>query len=260
MKRIVLKEELAVITGDYKLAMVLNQMMYWSRRTKNRDGWVYKSGQELAEDMLMNVSAYSMRTYLKKLTQLGFMEERRNPVMKWDKTMQYRVCWETIQGAVENAGYSWEEESVSNVKNSVSKKENTAAIPENPAKITPERREDPLASLCIDQFGMIEGLEKRLAAWRPLFQDFEAVLREALAKAASYGARSFSYVEKMLESWKTVKRPFTQMTPVKTAPVPAWLSNDQPVIPSSPETLAALRQQAELLKEGLAAKKRLRRA
>ncbi|WP_444684625.1 hypothetical protein [Alkalicoccus luteus] len=260
MKRIVLKEELAAITGDYKLAMVLNQMMYWSRRTKNRDGWVYKSGQELAEDMLMNVSAYSMRTYLKKLTQLGLMEERRNPVMKWDKTMQYRVCWETIQAAVLTAGYSWEEEPVSNERNSASRENNAAAIPEIQAKITTERQEDPLAALCVDQFGPIKELEKRLAAWRPLFHDFEAVLREALEKAASYGARSFSYVETMLQSWNAEKRPPSRVKPVIKAPVPDWLTNELPVIPSSPETLDRLRQKAELLKEGLAAKKRLRRA
>ena len=68
MKRVVLKEELVILTGDALTALVLNQFIYWSERIKDVDkyireekqrnpevsisptyGWIYKNAEELAE-------------------------------------------------------------------------------------------------------------------------------------------------------------------------------------------------------------------
>jgi len=37
LKRIVIKEELVVLTGDYRKAILLNQFLYWSERVKDFD-------------------------------------------------------------------------------------------------------------------------------------------------------------------------------------------------------------------------------
>ncbi|PTL37783.1 DnaD domain protein [Alkalicoccus saliphilus] len=230
MKRVVLKEELAAVTGDYKLAMVLNQMMYWALRTKSASafkqeivqgedityGWIYKSSEELAEEMMMNVSACSMRTYLKKLVEKGFLAERSNPVQKWDKTKQYRVLWRAVEKAAEDAGFKLEESWTSwktsgpdgpsfspNEKIPASMPENTEAVPETKTEITPETN-SILPAAYEKLFGKPgASVLKKLDDWRnsTFFENGEAVTLYALEKAALYNARSFAYVEKMLRSW-----------------------------------------------------------
>ncbi|MGJ9384232.1 transcriptional regulator, partial [Salipaludibacillus sp. CF4.18] len=115
-KRSVIKEELVVLTGDYKMAIVLNQMIYLSQCNRDFDkfiaaekkwnensdmeltqGWFFKTAKELAEDTLTNMAPSSIRRYVKKVIDAGWVEERNNPRMKWDHTKQYRVNLVKIQ-------------------------------------------------------------------------------------------------------------------------------------------------------------------
>ncbi|WP_249414142.1 conserved phage C-terminal domain-containing protein [Alteribacter keqinensis] len=124
LKRVVLREELLALTGDYKLAMVLNQMIYWSQYVQDFDkfieeeaswnheaigqsleGWIFKKAEELSEETLMNVSGNAMRRYLKSLITSGWLEERENPYQKWDHTRQYRVKLAKIQDDLVKIGY-----------------------------------------------------------------------------------------------------------------------------------------------------------
>jgi len=132
LKRIVIKEELVALTGDFKLAIVLNQMLYWSERVadfdqflieeKNRmkeenedghslefrHGWIYKSAQQLAEECMITKSETTMRRYLDQLVSKGWLMQRNNPVYKWDKTFQYRVNLQKIEQDLQNLGYALE--------------------------------------------------------------------------------------------------------------------------------------------------------
>jgi len=112
LKRAILKEELLAITGDPISAIVLNQFLYWSERVKDFDsyiaeenerrkfankepfplthGWIYKSAQELSEEIMI-ASRASVQRAIKKLIDLGYIEERENPEYPWDRTKQYRV-------------------------------------------------------------------------------------------------------------------------------------------------------------------------
>ena len=70
LKRVVIKEELFALTGDFKEAIILNQFIYWSERIRDFDkfveeenkrrqmetgeepidlnnGWIFKSVKEL---------------------------------------------------------------------------------------------------------------------------------------------------------------------------------------------------------------------
>lgn len=138
LKRAVIKEELVALTGDYRLAIVLNQMIYWSERVRDFDkfieeekkrilsyaqsekdtqrvealkltrGWIYKKAEELAEETMMNVSKTTMGKYLDKLVEKGWLEKRRNPHLPLDKTYQYRVNIGKIQSDLLALGYSLE--------------------------------------------------------------------------------------------------------------------------------------------------------
>jgi hypothetical protein len=131
-KKVIIKEELVELTGDYKLAIVLNQMIYWSERVADFDkfieeekgrlstettksdileyqnGWIYKTAEDLAEECMITNSESTMRRYLDKLISCGWLSTRRNPKYKWDKTMQYRVNITAIQKALFTMGFALE--------------------------------------------------------------------------------------------------------------------------------------------------------
>ncbi|MCE4985388.1 replication protein [Staphylococcus arlettae] len=60
------------ITEDYPAAALLNQMIYWSDRTKRKDGYFYKSYQEWNEELYL--SEYQVRRATNKLKSLGLVE------------------------------------------------------------------------------------------------------------------------------------------------------------------------------------------
>lgn len=60
------------ITEDYPAAALLNQMVYWSDRTKRRDGYFYKSYQEWNEELYL--SEYQVRRATNKLKSLSLVE------------------------------------------------------------------------------------------------------------------------------------------------------------------------------------------
>ncbi|MBY9013618.1 MAG: hypothetical protein KGD70_14685 [Candidatus Lokiarchaeota archaeon] len=134
LKRVVIKEELVALTGDYKKALMLNQFIYWSERVKDFDkfmieekerfikhgkyevadeiiltnGWIYKKSEELSSELMLDYKIKAMREHLKFLVEKGWLDERNNPNFNWDKTKQYRVNLIKIQQDLLKLGYSLE--------------------------------------------------------------------------------------------------------------------------------------------------------
>jgi len=131
LKRVVIKEELVVLTGDFKKAILLNQFIYWSERIKDFDkfikeekeryakegkeknlskerGWMYKTAEELSNETMLNLSDKTIRAYIKSFVGEGWIDERQNPEHKWDRTKQYRVNIVKIQRDLFKLGYSLE--------------------------------------------------------------------------------------------------------------------------------------------------------
>ncbi len=133
LKRAVIKEELVELTGDYIKAVILNQFLYWMERTKDfdsfkkqehertqkhgttkqdtielTDGWFYKSADELSEETMLKLSRTAIRTHIKSLVEMGFVNERNNPKYKWDKIKQYRVNLAYISSVLKEKGYTLE--------------------------------------------------------------------------------------------------------------------------------------------------------
>ena len=133
LKRVVIKEELVELTGDFKQAIVLGQMIYWSEKVKDIDayiveekerymkfgtdeddipsmelsnGWIYKKAEELSEETMIGVKPKAMRTYLKALVDKGWLDQRRNPKVKMDRILQYRVNIAKIQKDLLALGYN----------------------------------------------------------------------------------------------------------------------------------------------------------
>lgn len=131
LKRIVIKEELVELTGDFRPAIILNQFIYWIEKMRDTDkyiqaereraskenmevsidesnGWIYKSSKELNEELMVNMSDPTIRKYIKQLVEMGLLQERKNPKYKWDKKTQYRVNLYKIQVELAKLGYTLE--------------------------------------------------------------------------------------------------------------------------------------------------------
>ena len=180
LKRIVIKEELVEIAGDFVKAAILNQFIYWSERVSDFDefilqenkraqitgdqqqelthGWIYKTAEELSDETMLGLTSASIRTHIKVLIEKGFISERTNPRVKWDRTKQYRVnILEIMQALAENGcvldGYrsiqTVQESDSPFLKNKNGTKEikiqnrkNYEAIPETITEITIENKKE----------------------------------------------------------------------------------------------------------------------
>ena len=129
LKKAVIREEFVVLTGDYIKAIILNQFLYWTDRINDIDnfiteerkrleqeglsvnidlqkGWIYKTAEELLDEIMLGMAQTTIRVHVKKLLETGYLLERNNPKFKWDKTKQYRVDLLKIQKDLLKLGYT----------------------------------------------------------------------------------------------------------------------------------------------------------
>lgn len=128
IKKAVIREDLLSITGNYKEAIILNQFIYWSERVSDADkfikieneiarkngeperellyGWIYKTAEQLADEIMLGLSSSQIRKYIAKLVDYGYIYRRTNPKYKWDRTFQYRVNLVNVAKALKSNGYS----------------------------------------------------------------------------------------------------------------------------------------------------------
>lgn len=130
LRRVVIKEELVALTGDATRAILLNQFLYWQARVRDYDrflleelkrqsasgdaaadappltnGWIYKSAEELGEEVMLGLSKQSILRRLDELVAAGWLYRRRNPKHAWDRTLQYRCDLQRIQADLLALGY-----------------------------------------------------------------------------------------------------------------------------------------------------------
>ena len=158
LKRIVIKEELYAITKDTIESIILGQFIYWEERVNDYDlfikeeekrcldndisfninisnGWIYKKASELIEECMLNVSENTIRRYISNLEKKGFISSRKNPNVKWDRTLQYRANMKFIIESIKNKGFDglggWNiQNKVTKLQNDDSNSQNDGALPE----------------------------------------------------------------------------------------------------------------------------------
>ncbi len=141
LKRAVIKEELVDLTGSMVSAVLLNQFIYWSERTKDTDiyideekaristirksrdiaehtkvdyfldtlkthGWIYKTAVDIKNETMLDVSSETIRNHIKELVAGKWLHSRNNPKFGWDRTLQYRVNLVKIQRDLAKLGYA----------------------------------------------------------------------------------------------------------------------------------------------------------
>lgn len=131
LKRVVIKEEFVALTGDPVEAIILNQFIYWTEHMYNYDkymmeekeryknegkeidvplthGWIYKKAEDLAEEIMFPMSKPTVRKHIANLIEKGYLDERDNPELRWDKTKQYRVNMKKIYDDLTAMGYPFD--------------------------------------------------------------------------------------------------------------------------------------------------------
>lgn len=200
LKRVVIKEELVELTGDFTKAVILNQFIYWSERVRDFDsfikeekkrlsknqeepkiekqhGWIYKNADELSEEVMLGVTSKTMRKHIGFLVDNGWVDQRNNPKYKWDRTLQYRVNIYKIQKDLYKIGYSLEGYSLKFEETATPRNENkskmeaeevyvrsgrkSSAIPEITTEITTEKNHSPAKAELIPFKEIIEYLNEQ---------------------------------------------------------------------------------------------------
>ena len=132
LKRVVVREEYIALTGNYIRAILLHQLEYRQKCAFDVDrylaeegerlsqegveanllpanGWFYKKAAEMAEETMLGLDETTIRRHIKYFIRRGWVNERRNPRKKWDRTMQYRLDLVKIKRELEALGYQLEE-------------------------------------------------------------------------------------------------------------------------------------------------------
>jgi len=87
------------LTGSVTAALMLSQAIYWQQRTKDPDGWWYKTRDDWAEET--GLSRYEQEGARKKLRKLGVVQEhlRGVPATIWYRVNEERLLEELSKTA-----------------------------------------------------------------------------------------------------------------------------------------------------------------
>jgi hypothetical protein len=87
------------LAGSVNGAVFLSQLFYWSRRTKNKEGWVYKSVLEWTEET--GLTRYEQETVKKHLTRRKIIEVKRKG--RVPATLHFRINEKQICSLLETS-------------------------------------------------------------------------------------------------------------------------------------------------------------
>lgn len=118
------QEYLDICGGNHPASIVLAIMEHWANFRISRDlraqreneqreigglaplpadgGWVYMSVRQWRDESMGFLSERDVEKALSILMELGFLERRRNPQHKWDRTYQWRLVVSAVNGAIES--------------------------------------------------------------------------------------------------------------------------------------------------------------
>jgi len=143
---------LKICDNDACEAALLNHLEYcltWKRRTQGQaerlnqaalasgelptqdtEDWWYATFDELGENLLNCWGRSKVITSLNSLIERGYVERRRNPKYKMDRTWQYRLCIQNVRDGLKKAGYDIADSDDASVENNQSEDQPMNATPE----------------------------------------------------------------------------------------------------------------------------------
>jgi hypothetical protein len=85
---ITIPREFVAYTGDMNSAVLLSQVVYWSERTKDPNGWIFKTYKDWHNEIAL--SEYQVRQAAKKLKLMGILETKVKKAFG-NPTVHYRL-------------------------------------------------------------------------------------------------------------------------------------------------------------------------
>jgi len=110
----IIRKDLLAITGNKTQAILLNQLLYWSERTRDRipyeqeemlragghdtgltHGWIHRTMAQLGEELFM--CSKTVARNIAQLMKTGIIAAKKSTLNKWDNTTLYRVDKNAIE-------------------------------------------------------------------------------------------------------------------------------------------------------------------
>ena len=85
------------ITKDLNTALLLNQLVFWSDKSKRTDGFFYKTYGEWQEEIYL--SEYQVRRSIKKLKELNIVETKLKKA-NGSPTLHYRILMNNLSDLI----------------------------------------------------------------------------------------------------------------------------------------------------------------
>lgn len=83
--------------GDYETAALLAQLIYWSGRTKNAEGWIYKTYENWNTELGLSESV--ARARIRRLREMGIIETKLKKA-NGNPTVHYRVRADNLKASL----------------------------------------------------------------------------------------------------------------------------------------------------------------
>lgn len=187
------------LCGDHVAALLLNQIVYWSDRTKDANGWFAKSYEDWRVEIGM--SQYQVSRAVKVLKPLGVETQvRRSPYYQFAPTVHYRIDMSVLSKCII--------EFLDNAKSEVPQQSEGEETSLSYSKTTPqttaaEQERAQIFNLFESAFGrmvdnamlvdeLVDASNTYPAQW----------VEDAFKEAALAGAKNWKYVRAILERWQ----------------------------------------------------------
>lgn len=215
------------LTGEYTLAVFLNQLIYWSDKSRRKDGYFYKKNEEWKEEILL--SDYQIRRATKKLKAMGFLEtelKKANgtPVTHYKVNMQ--AITDSILKFLNNGIGSELTFDSKETQSSLESKETLESLTinynnklqqMNTNKEDRDTQQKNVFNIYQQYFGELNSLVMdKVGAWIDDFNqnnNGEEIVIKAMKIAVENNANTFNYAEKILKSW--AKKNYTSVEEIE---------------------------------------------
>ncbi|HCL58693.1 MAG TPA: DNA-binding protein [Acinetobacter sp.] len=143
-------------------ALMLSQMVYWSKRTKDRNGFFYKTQDEWEEET--GLSRWEQETARKKLRSLGFVSEHKHgvPCKVHFKVEHEKLYTALIQYAEKHHSSMWESHKLDSGNATNKAEENQQSNTENTAETTSENTNIPKGKFNFTKALLTQGADQKL--------------------------------------------------------------------------------------------------
>ena len=197
------------ITGEMNAALLLNQIVYWSDRTKRKDGYFYKSYKDWKEETTF--TQYQVKRASTKLEDMGFISTKLARANN-APTVHYKANMDDITEAIIRSIHDEETSQSHYEKTSQSHyKETSQTLTDDYTDDyeqvnTNREREYPAAAQAYyeNNIGMIKPIViEDLTFYSDKFDEPDAIIIEAMDISIMRSKRNWEYVKAIIQGWRS---------------------------------------------------------